>query len=216
MSKFRLRTGQIVQGDFQIRALNLLVVFQVNCPGCFIYALPLAAKLHQDYGDRLNVLGLSTAFEDFDLNTVEHTQYLLKKGELVGATKLHFRYRGGPTYRLPIQFPVAFDCLGQGHELFDAADVEYVCQLTSSFLQLAPDAQAQTRTRVKQFLQGRSPAAYTFTTNQLQGTPSWILFDANSTILAKWFGHKSEAEVMSIISPMFDGAQRKYPLSRQP
>ena len=33
----------------------------------------------------------------------------------------------------------------------------------------------------------------------LQGTPSWILFDADSTILAKWFGHKSEMEVASII-----------------
>ena len=81
-----------LQGDFQVKDLNLLLAFQVNCPGCFIYALPLAEKLHHQYGDRLNVLGLSTAFEDFDLNTADYTQCLLETGEVVGATKLYFQH----------------------------------------------------------------------------------------------------------------------------
>lgn len=200
MPKFHLKTSQILQGDFRVRQLNLLLVFQVNCPGCFIYALPLAAKLHQQYGDQLNVLGLSTAFEDFDLNTAEHTQQLLEKAEFVGATRLYFRQRGEHSYGVPIQFPVAFDQLGQGRELFDDADVEHVYRLNPEFLHLNTASQAQARSRVKQFIQARSsPVAYTFTVNQLQGTPSWILFDADATILAKWFGHKSEPEVISII-----------------
>ncbi|NER84216.1 MAG: hypothetical protein F6K42_32710, partial [Leptolyngbya sp. SIO1D8] len=157
MSKFQMKTAQVLQGDFRMCGLNLLVVFQVNCPGCFIYALPLAAKLHQTYGDRFNVLGLSTAFEDFDLNTAEHTQALLENAEFVGATKRYFQYRGEQSYRVPIQFPVAFDLVGQGYDLFDDADVEYVCQLTPSFLQMAADAQARVRARVKTVLQGRSP-----------------------------------------------------------
>lgn len=116
MSQFLLKIGQVLQGDFQIKDLNLLLVFQVNCPGCFVYALPLAAKLHQQYGDRLNILGLSTAFEDFALNTPQHTQMLLENGELVGMTQLYFQRQGQQTYPLPIPFPVAFDQLRAGSQ----------------------------------------------------------------------------------------------------
>ena len=54
MSKFHLTTETILQGDFEIQPLNLILIFQVNCPDCFIYALPLAAKLHQKHGAYLN------------------------------------------------------------------------------------------------------------------------------------------------------------------
>ena len=204
MPKFQMKTAATLQGDFRIRDLNLLLIFQVNCPGCFIYALPLATKLHQKYGDHLNVLGLSTAFEDFDLNTAEHSQHLLQSGTTVGATKRYFQQHGTHLYDVPIQFPVAFDRLGQGHELFDDTDVEHVCQLSPAFHRADPEEQADAQVRVKRFLKQRSPAAYTFTVNQLQGTPSWLLFDASSTILAQWFGHRAEAEIMSIITRVLE------------
>ncbi|NER85351.1 MAG: hypothetical protein F6K42_38820, partial [Leptolyngbya sp. SIO1D8] len=51
-------------------------------------------------------------------------------------------------------------------------------------------------------------AAYTFSVNQLQGTPSWILFDAESTILAKWFGHKSEAEMTALVNQVLEPVGR--------
>ena len=200
MSKFQMTTVQVLQGDFQIKELNLLLTFQVNCPGCFIYALPLAEKLHHTYGNRLNVLGLSTAFEDFDLNTIDYTQSLLKKGELVGATKLYFQHHGQQSYTIPITFPIAFDRVGDAAKLFDENDVEHVCHLTPSFSQMALATQARVRARIKQTLQGRSPGAYTFRVNQLQGTPAWILFDGDFTILAQWFGHKSETDVATIIN----------------
>ena len=204
MPKFQMIIAQVLQGDFQIKRLNLLLVFQVNCPGCFIYALPLAEKLHHTYDSRLNVLGLSTAFEDFDLNTIDHTRCLLETGDVVGATKLYFQRHGQQIYTTPINFPVAFDQIGNGSELFNDTDIEHVCHLTPSFPQKDLAAQTRVRTRVKQVLQNRSPAAYTFSANQLQGTPSWILFDGDSNILTQWFGHKSETEVSAIIANAID------------
>lgn len=62
MPQLKLRISQVLQGEFHLKKLNLLLVFQVNCPGCFVYVLPLAAKLHHAHGDDLNVLRLSTAF----------------------------------------------------------------------------------------------------------------------------------------------------------
>lgn len=206
MSKFKMRTSQVLQGDFQITSLNLLLAFQVNCSGCFIYALPLAEKLHQLYGNRLNVLGLSTAFEDFDLNTLEYTQCLLETGEVVGATKLFFQQNGRQSYSLPTTFPIAFDQVGEASELFDDNDVEHVCRLTPSFVTMDLATQTRVRARVNQVLKGRSPVGYTFSVNQLQGTPSWILFDGESTILAQWFGHKSENEVNAMIAPVLESA----------
>lgn len=200
MTKFRFKTSQVLQGDFHLTDLNLLVAFQVNCPGCFIYALPLAGKLHHEYGDRLNILGLSTAFEDFDLNTAEHTQCLVETGEIVGATKLYFSHHGEKTYTLPIHFPVAFDQVGSGPELFDSDDVEHICSLTPSFPQRDKDTQQRIRQRVRQVITSRPIMGYTFSVNQFQGTPSWVLFDGDSNILAQWFGHKSEAEVMALIA----------------
>ena len=109
MTKFRLRTEQILQGDFTLQSLNLILIFQVNCPGCFIYALPLAAKLHERHCDRINILGLSTAFEDFELNTAENTQKLLQSGEMVGVTRQYFQQKQIERYPTPLEFAIAFD-----------------------------------------------------------------------------------------------------------
>ena len=57
MSKFQIKTDQVLQGDFKVKSLNLLLAFQVNCPGCFIYALPLAENLHQKYAILWTVKG---------------------------------------------------------------------------------------------------------------------------------------------------------------
>jgi len=81
----QLKIDRVLQGSFDLKALNLLFVFQVNCPGCFIYGFRQQAALEGQSG--LNVLGLSTAFEDFEYNTAANTELLLTEMKLVGATK---------------------------------------------------------------------------------------------------------------------------------
>lgn len=109
MTQFHLRTEQVLQGDFTLQSFNLILIFQVNCPGCFIYALPLAAKLHETYCDRINILGLSTTFEDFELNTAANTQKLLQSGEMVGVTQQYFQEKQIERYAIPLEFAIAFD-----------------------------------------------------------------------------------------------------------
>ena len=109
MTKFHLSTEQVLQGNFTPQFINLILIFQVNCPGCFIYALPLAAKLHEQYKDRINILGLSTAFEDFEFNTIANTQKLLQSGEMVGVTRKFFLEEQIDRYQVPLEFAIAFD-----------------------------------------------------------------------------------------------------------
>jgi thiol-disulfide isomerase/thioredoxin len=63
-------------------------VFQVNCPGCFLYGIPEAINIYNKYkDDGVRVLGIATAFEDFDKNTLENLELLAKTGEVIGETK---------------------------------------------------------------------------------------------------------------------------------
>lgn len=200
MKKLHLKTSRIIQGDFAPEKTNLLLIFQVNCPGCFVYALPLAARLHGAYRDRqVKILALSTAFEDFALNTVANTQRLVEAGELVGMTQLFFQSQGISKFPLPLDFPIAFDRIGAGQEIFTDADIDLFCMPSAE--PDRPNARLPDGPRpyLKQLLQSQTISSYTFTLNQLQGTPSWVLFDERFSILAQWFGHKSEAEVTQII-----------------
>ena len=105
--QFHLAVGEVLQGDMALDSRTLLLVFQVNCPGCFTYALPLAEAIHQDSNRLgLRVKALSTAFEDFELNTPDHTRLLVEKGTLVGETR---KSLGTDTYDGTISFPVGFD-----------------------------------------------------------------------------------------------------------
>jgi hypothetical protein len=45
----------------------VIEVFQVNCPGCFLYGIPQAISIYEKYKDKnVKVLGVATAFEDYD------------------------------------------------------------------------------------------------------------------------------------------------------
>ena len=95
---------------------NIVVieVFQVNCPGCFLYGLPQAISLYEKYKDKdVKVIGIATAFEDYDKNTIENLKLLLSEGKVIGETFKALRQHGKliNTDRLyyKIPFPVAMD-----------------------------------------------------------------------------------------------------------
>ena len=71
--------GPITLGDL-LNKIVVVEVFQVNCPGCFIYGLPEAIEIHNRYSTQgVVVLGLATAFEDYDKNTTENLKLLIVK-----------------------------------------------------------------------------------------------------------------------------------------
>ena len=51
-------------------------------------AIPDAIKIYEKYkDDGVRVLGLATAFEDFDKNNLDNLKMLVETGEVVGETK---------------------------------------------------------------------------------------------------------------------------------
>ena len=90
--------------------VNLCLVFQVNCPGCFIMALPQIERLRPEWAPRgVRFFGLSTAFEDFELNAPEHTRALFDARTVVGETSKALARENIAPSSLEINFPIAID-----------------------------------------------------------------------------------------------------------
>ena len=91
----------------------LVEVFQVNCPGCFMHGIPEAIDIYKKYRkDGVTVLGLATAFEDYDKNTLENLEKLLTTGEVIGDTLQALGQYGtldGGKLSYKIPFPVGMD-----------------------------------------------------------------------------------------------------------
>ena len=194
--RFHLRIQDPVQGHFSVRPVNLAFVFQVNCPGCFIHGIPLVNQLSARWSHRVGFIGISTAFEDFELNTELHTRQLLGDGTLVGETRKFFaQHAGTNTYTTQLEFPVAFDRLVKPAEFLTEANLALISDRIPAYAEAPKAVQEEWITRVRSNYMGLAFVAETFTLNQLRGTPSFILFDAEFTVLDHVFGHQ-DIEVM--------------------
>ncbi len=184
----------------QLRGRVILVeVFQLNCPGCFLYALPQAIALHQSYAKLgLTVLGLATAFEDFDKNTLENLIALTTSGRLVGETFRALEARSLTEQdcwlnRLP--FPVAMDQLVPAEQPVNEDNVERFIQAKIPDFRHQPITfQHRIREQIKSYLQKLEYHAQSFELFDLQGTPSQLLIDKLGILRACRFGEFPDLE----------------------
>ena len=216
MQKLRLKTSAVIQGDFEINSLNVLLTFQVNCPGCFIHGLPLANEIHKKYGDELNVLGLATAFEDFGHNTEENAELLIKDGTLVGETKRVVKENGYDKLPYTIDFPVATDLrMNNDREIYSPEDARGVCELSPKFTAINEDDQEEAVSKIMQNLNSIGQSSYTFTVNLMRGTPTWVIFDKDMNILEHWFGHRDKEVVFKILDKRLISVKNSARTKRQ-
>jgi hypothetical protein len=200
LKKFDLKFSEVLQGDFGLEELNLILVFQVNCPGCFAYALPLAIRIHQEFREKgLNVLALSTAFEDFDLNTVGNTLRLLDNGHIVGETRKVLERAGYSTFPLKIPFDVAFDQVVPNDPSYLEEDIKTFCAKHPELDIDKSQETASIKDQLKEYFLRKSYRAHTFSANHLNGTPSWILCDRQKNLLYESFGHKEYERMAHIL-----------------
>ena len=198
--KFDLKYSEVLQGDFGLEDLNMILVFQVNCPGCFAYALPLAIRLHEEYRAKgLNVLALSTAFEDFDLNTVGNTLRLLESGHIVGETRKVLEKAGYTSFPLKISFDVAFDLIAPNDPAYLEDDIKTFCTKHPELSVDDSEAGRSIKDQLKEYFLKKKFRAHTFSANHLSGTPSWILCDRTKNLLYESFGHKEYHRMVHIV-----------------
>ena len=185
--------GPITLGDLQNKIV-VVEVFQVNCPGCFIYGLPEAIEIHNRYSTQgVVVLGLATAFEDYDKNTTENLRLLLSKRETIGETLHALRSQGqlvdGNKLSYSIPFPVANDLLiKEKHPLEDERVMKFIRANVEDFDMYHPKDKDQITKRVREYLESRPYIAATFEEYGLKGTPSTIYIDKKGILRETNFG----------------------------
>jgi thiol-disulfide isomerase/thioredoxin len=178
----------------------LVEVFQVNCPGCFLYGIPQAIDIYQKYRkDGVTVLGLATAFEDFDKNTIENLELLLSKGEVIGETLKMLGQHGQlvDKNKLPfkIPFPVAMDLLKKENGSMSNEKINEIVKVNvPDFDSYNERQKAEIIERVKQYLRNKEYSAQTFDQYALKGTPSSILIDKKGILRDVAFGQNDFLE----------------------
>lgn len=177
----------------------LIEVIQVNCPGCFVHALPEAIRLHKTYATHgLKVFAIATAFEDFHHNTLNNLQRLLQQGELIGEAlnqlgKAGFLDDSTGKLQLPytIPFSVAMDKLLLNKNKADQCTIDkFILAQVPDFheKQWLPETKQSIYQQAENHLNKRQYRALTFDMFNLQGTPSSILIDKKGILRAVLFG----------------------------
>ena len=199
-----LKVSEWVQGndtnlDQQRDNVVLVEVFQVNCPGCFMYGIPEAIEIFNKYkSEDVSVLGVATAFEDFDKNTLKNLELLVETGKVIGETEKMLGQYGQLdgdkiTYKIP--YPIAMDSL-----IKQSGDVTKE-NMDSLIKKQIPDFDTQPENykneiydRVKNYFLSKEYSAETFEMYTLPGTPSSILIDRKGMLRDISFGQNGSLE----------------------
>ncbi len=178
-------TGQVI----------LIEIIQVNCPGCFVHALPEVIRLHETYEPQgLKVFAIATAFEHFEHNTLNNLQRLLQHGELTGdplfqLDKTDFLEDRKLPYSIP--FSVAMDKLVINSSGVSEKEInQFILSQIPDFFDGSLDEERKKSIyqQAEDYLKAKTYNARTFEMYQLQGTPSSILIDKKGLLKQVSFG----------------------------
>jgi len=199
-----LKVSEWVQGndsnlDQHSGNVVLVEVFQVNCPGCFMYGIPESIEIFNKYKSKdISVLGMATAFEDFDKNTLKNLELLVETGKVVGETEKMLSQYGqldGDKITFKIPYPIAMD------SLIKQSDDVTKEQMDSLIKKQIPDFDSQSENykneiygRVKNYFLSKEYSAETFEMYALPGTPSSILIDRKGVLRDISFGQNGSLE----------------------
>jgi len=178
-------------------------VFQVNCPGCFIYGIPEAIRLFDKYkGQHLVVLGLATAFEDYEKNTLENLRLLLTSGEVIGETRKVLAQLGrladGNKLLYNIPFSVGMDLIINREnnviQLTETKITHFIEDNIDNFESYPESDKKILLGQVRQYLANKKYSALTFEQYGLRGTPSSMIIDKKGVLRFVGFGSEDLTE----------------------
>ncbi len=178
----------------------ILEVFQVNCPGCFMHALPEAISIYNKFkDDGVRVIGLATAFEDFDKNTLDNLKMLAETGEVIGETKnalsMYGQLKDGNKLAYKIPFPLGMDNLTRTlGEISQEKIMQFIYPQIPDFDSQPDEYKNQIIQRVKDYMKSKEYSAETFEKFALQGTPSTIIVDRKGILRDVSFGQTGHIE----------------------
>jgi hypothetical protein len=152
------------------------------------------------------VLGLATAFEDFDKNTLENLKLLLATGQVIGEPSKVLAHCGllqlGNKLSYKIPFPVGMDKLFTFGPLTHDKVMDFIEAHIPDFKSYTEKDKESIYTQVQEYLKQKQFSAKTFEEYSLRGTPSAILIDKNGILRQTVFGSNGflEATVKQLLN----------------
>jgi hypothetical protein len=167
-----------------------------------MHAIPEAIEIYNKYkDDGVRVLGIATAFEDFDKNTLENLKMLAETGEVIGETKgalsMNGQLEDGNKLSYKIPFPLGMDNLSKTTgDISQEKIMEFIYPQIPEFDSQPEDYRNQIIQRVKNYMSSKEYSAETFEKFSLQGTPSTILVDRKGILRDVSFGQAGHVDAM--------------------
>jgi hypothetical protein len=203
----KIKLSEWVQGrpiDTTQEKGNVVVaeVFQVNCPGCFLYGLPEIINIYNRYqGEAIRIFGLATAFEDYDKNTLSNLKMLVSTGEVIGETLKALQNYGhllaGNKLPYSIPFPVAMDVVvRESYPITESRIKDFIEANVEGYRSYSEKDKSIIFDRARQYLDLKKYSAKTFEEYSLRGTPSTIIIDKKGILRHKVFGANNDIERM--------------------
>lgn len=200
-----LQVSEWVQGkptniDKEKGNVVVVEVFQVNCPGCFMYGIPEAIDIYSRYKDKgLTMLGMATAFEDYELNTLDNLKKLVTTGEVVGETykalSMYGQLKDGAKIPFKIPFPVGMDLLQKENgQLTESRVMDFIEANVPDFRSYSEKERQVLVGRVKEYLKHKEYSAKTFEEYSMRGTPTSLIIDRKGNLRYNLFGATGQLE----------------------
>lgn len=200
-----LQVSEWVQGkptniDKEKGNVVVVEVFQVNCPGCFMYGIPEAIDLYNRYKDKgLTMLGMATAFEDYELNTLDNLKKLVTTGEVVGETykalSMYGQLKEGAKIPYKIPFPVGMDLLQKENgQLTESRVMDFIEANVPDFRSYGEKDRQVLIERVKEYMKHKQYSAKTFEEYSMRGTPTSLIIDRKGNLRYNLFGATGQLE----------------------
>ena len=200
-----LHVSEWVQGkptniDKEKGNVVVVEVFQVNCPGCFMYGIPEAIDIYNRYKDKgLTLLGMATAFEDYELNTLDNLKKLVTTGEVVGETykalSMYGQLKEGAKIPYKIPFPVGMDLLQKADgQMTESRVMDFIEANVPDFRSYSEKDRQVLIGRVKEYLKHKQYSAKTFEEYSMRGTPTSLIIDRKGNLRYNLFGATGQLE----------------------
>ena len=162
--------------------------------------MPQAVSLYEKFKNKnVKVIGVATAFEDYDKNTLENLKLLVSDGVVIGETYKALKQYGklvqGNKLYYQIPFPIAQDeVVRMPGEISKSMIDQFIEIYFPDFSSLSNKEKDDLNKRVSDYLKNKDFSARTFELFRLRGTPSSIIIDQEGLLRFSFFGSEGYLE----------------------